>query len=75
MAGKASKKSKKHGRNKPWCEAYKKSGKREKAKKARLLKHLATNKNAHSDKTAWSGLKALVPPSHYEQLRREHSPT
>lgn len=33
-------KSKKHGRNANWCKAYKLSGRREKNKAKRLLKHI-----------------------------------
>ncbi len=40
---KQSKKSRKHGRSKARCEAYVRRGQREKNKKAKLLKHIATH--------------------------------
>jgi hypothetical protein len=54
---KASGKSKKMGRNKIPCQAYRSSGKREKNKKIKLLRHVrATGRN---DNSAWAALKAL----------------
>jgi hypothetical protein len=54
---KASKKSKKHGRNKIAGQAYRSSGRREKNKKVKLLRHVrATGRN---DISAWAALKVL----------------
>lgn len=46
-AGKSKNGNKKHGRNKAWCEAYKRRGMREKNKLFRLISHCLRDQWAH----------------------------
>lgn len=59
---KASKKSKKHGNKKVSCQAYRSSGRREKNKKIKLIRHF---RHGHTkDVSCITALKALkVDPS------------
>jgi len=42
---KKTKKNRKHGRNKVWCEVYRREGRREKNKCKRLRKHIVRHPN------------------------------
>jgi hypothetical protein len=44
--------NKTHGRNKDWCESYKRRGQREKNKKSKLRKHLIHHVNDEVAKAA-----------------------
>lgn len=57
MAAGPSKKSKKHDRNRKWCERYRLVGQRERNKARKLLRHL---KRAPWDDTARKAFEAIA---------------
>ena len=54
-------KNRKHGRNKIWCDAYRKRGQREKNKAKKVLKHLAQHPNDNVAKEYINGRKISSP--------------
>lgn len=60
MAGGQSKKSRKHDRNRVWCQAYRNRAQREKNKAVRLKKHMARHPGDNCAKGCFDNLPLIA---------------